>query len=192
MADDNEGQGAGSSSSGSIFLRKSGPLPNWVWMAILLLVAVVYSVWKKNRAGADENVDTDANADEDLNDAQTPPPVFILPQSPAPTVTINNGTPPAAPPVASKPPVKTPPPVPKPPAKPPAVAYTTVTVGKYTDKNPAWNSTLWGIAKHLGYGSAKDNYKAILNDPKNASLKKKIGGNPTKLPVGATVYVRKK
>jgi hypothetical protein len=189
MAENDTGSSAGQH-TGSILTRKTGPLANWIWMAILLLVALIYSLWKRNKAGAaDENVDTTV---DDSLDNQTPPPVFILPQNPQPSVIINNGgTTPSAPAGTTKPPVTTKPPIPTAPSKP-AVAYDTVKVTKYTTKNPPWNSTLWGIAKHAGYGSAADNFKAILNDPKNAALKKKIGGDPKKLPVGATIYVRRK
>lgn len=195
MADDGE-QTAGSS-TGSIWTRKTGPLPNWMWAAIALLLALVYALWQRNRSAASSEGPSTDTADDTL-DNQTPPPVFILPQNPQPTVpvnvTVNNppGTPPPAPPVATKPPPTQTPPKPSAPTKTPAVAYDQVGVVAYTSKNPPWNSTLWGIAKHYGYGSAADNYKAILNDPKNAALKKKIGGDPKKLPKGATVYVRRK
>lgn len=188
-------------SSGSILTRKTGPLPNWVYMALLLLVALMYSLWKRNRSGADVNAVEEGPSEESgLPGDQTPPPVFILPQNPQPTVPVNvvvnnPATPPTAPPTGTRPPVQLPPrsPQPKPsaPAKP-AVAYDKVTVTAYTSKNPAWNSTLWGIAKHFGYGSKSDNWKAILNDPKNAALKAKIKGDPKKLPKGAIVYVRRK
>jgi hypothetical protein len=188
-------QGSAGQSTGSIFLRKTGPLANWIWMAILLLVALVYSLWKRNAAGAGAE-ELDGPVVDDVPDNQTPPPVFILPQNPQPTVPVNvvvnnPGTPPGAPPVATRPTV---PPVVKPkptaPAKP-AVAYQTVKVAKYTSHNPPWNSTLWGIAKNAGYGSASKNWTTIWNDPKNAALKKKRG-QPEKIQPGDTIYVRKK
>ncbi len=101
MAEQETGPAAGG--GGSILTRKTGPLANWIWMAIILLVALVYSVWRRNRAASagvpDEVVEEPGD--------QTAPPVFILPQNPQPTVpiTINNPvTPPTAPPVATKPP----------------------------------------------------------------------------------------
>jgi len=200
MADDTTQSSAGSH-GGSILTRKTGPLPNWVWMALLLLGALVFSMWQRNKdAAANDNTDDTADSSISEPNNQTPPPVFILPQNPQPTVpvnvTVNNpaapATPPTAPPSTPKPPPTTPPPAPKPPPKPAAPVYVAVKVVKYTTKNPPWNSTLWGIAKQYGYGAASNNYAAILNDPKNAALKKKIGGNPSKLPVGATVYVKKK
>lgn len=194
------------SSGGSILTRKTGPLANWIWMAILLLAALVFSLWKRNKSAPNDN--TDDTADSTL-DNQNPPPVFILPQNPQPAVPITINvpgqpvsslpvppppirTPPSAPPTGSKPPSTNPPPASKPPPKPTAPQYEQVTVTAYTSKNPAWNSTLWGIAKHYGYGSASNNYLAIINDPRNAALKTKIKGNPKNLPKGATVWVRKR
>lgn len=195
-AEDTDGSAGGN--GGSILTRKTGPLPNWVWMSILLLVALVYSIWKRNRAAANENTDdtADSSISTDLNN-QNPPPVFILPQNPQPTVPVNvvvnnPATPPSAPPLGTKPPPAHQPPKPQPPVKPSTPTYAAVKVSKYTSKNPPWNSTLWGIAKHYGYGAAGNNYLAILNDPKNAALKKKIGGDPKKLPIGATVYVKQR
>lgn len=201
MADEPSGGGG----AGSIFLRKTGPLANWVWMAILLFVALIYSLWKRNRADANAVEEGPAEEDTGLPGDQTPPPVFILPQNPQPTVpvnvTVNNPAAPAtpkppvttpkpAPPAASKPPVTKPAPKPSAPAKP-AISYAAVKVAKYTTKNPPWNSTLWGIAKQNGYGAASKNWAAIWNDPKNAALKKKRG-SPEKVQPGDTVYVRKK
>jgi len=191
MADVEDQGGAQGPKSGSIFLRKTGPLANWIWMALLLLLAVVYSMWKKNKAGAADNVDTTTDDTSDDLTNQTPPPVFILPQNPQPSVIINNTTPPGAPPVATKPPPTTTPPKPTAPTKTPAVAYTQVKVVAYTSKNPPANSTLWGIAKANGYGSTSTNYAPIWNDPKNAALKKKRG-SPTKIQPGDVIYVRKK
>lgn len=191
----NEGAGAGGGAV-SIFKRKTGPLANWVWMGILLLAALVYALWKRNRSGAN-NVE-EGPAEEEVPGDQSAPPVFILPQNPQPTVpvnvTVNNpATPPSAPPVGSKPVTPLPSVQPKPsaPAKPSAVAYDTVNVVKYVKGKAAWNSTLWGIAKNKGYGSASKNWTSIWNDPRNAALKKKRG-TPEKIQPGDVVYVRRK
>jgi hypothetical protein len=45
-----------------------------------------------------------------------------------------------------------------------------VTVAKYTSSNPPWNSTLWGIAKHFGYGAGSNNWTSIWSAPQNAAL----------------------
>lgn len=193
LTDSDETSGGG----GSILTRKTGPLANWIWMSILLLLALVYSIWKRNQSGANA-VEEGPEVEEVGPGDQTPPPVFILPQNPQPTVPVNvvvnnpgnPTTPPSAPPVATKPPVKAPAPKPSAPAKP-AVAYDTVKITAYTTKNPAWNSTLWGIAKHAGYGSSSTNWKSIWDDPKNAALKKKRG-RPEKIQPGDTLYVRRK
>lgn len=199
-ADDESGSGGPAPTSGkggSILTRKTGPLANWIWMAILLLVALVYSLWKRNKASADTN--TDGPTVDDTLGNQTPPPVFILPQNPQPSVpiTINvpgsgtGATPSPAPPGAVKPVPSAPPKIPAPPPKSTAAAYWVVTVDKYTSKNPVWNSTLWGIANHSGYGAKSDNWAAIWNDPKNAALKKKRG-TPAKIQPGDKIYVLKK
>lgn len=189
MADEPTGQG------GSILTRKTGPLPNWVYMALLLLVALMYSMWRRNKDAANA-VEEGPGEDVDyVPGDQTPPPVFILPQNPQPTVPVNvvvnnPGTTPSAPPAGGKPPATTPKPKPSAPTKP-AVAYDKVTVAKYTSKNAPWNSTLWGIAKHAGYGSQGGNWHSIWNDPKNAALKKKRG-KPEKIQPGDIIYVRRK
>lgn len=187
------------SSGGSILTRKTGPLANWVWMALLLLVALGFSLWQRNKAAVEPDANVDTTTTDTALDNQTPPPVFILPQNPQPTVPVNvvvnnpanpaPATPPAAPPVAVKPAPTNPAPTPKPPAKPAPASYATVTVSKYTTKNPPWNSTLWGIAKHYGYGATNTNFNSIWNDPKNAALKKKRG-QPTKIQPGDKIYVK--
>jgi len=194
-ADDTGGQPAPSSGggplSGSLLTKKTGPLANWIWMMIILLVALVYAMWKKNRAAATP----DAPAVDDTLDNQTPPPVFILPQNPQPTVPItivnNPTTPPTAPPSGTGTTPTTPPPKPGPPAKPKADDHWVVTVSKYTTKNPPWNSTVWGIAQHSGYGSASNNWASIWKDPRNAGLvaKRKTPGN---IQPGDKIYVKKK
>lgn len=192
--------GTSSPRAGSIFLRKTGPLANWMWMALLLLLALVYSMWRRNRAAA-AAVDTEQTepVTEPLPGDQTPPPVFILPQSPGPTVPINinlpPGTPPPAPPGGGRPGTPRPtPPRPTPPAHP-AVSYTAVKVARYSDPpgpaGPAWNSTLWGIAKQYGYGASGSNWQPIWNDPKNAALKARRG-KPESIQPGDTIYVRRK
>lgn len=181
---------------GSILTRKTGPLPNWVWMALLLLAALIFSMWQRNRQATGGEDDLDA-VTEPLPGDQTPPPVFIIPQAPQPTVPVNvevnlppGVTPPAAPPAGGRPPAKPKPkpPAPKPPAKPTPAQYAAVKVAKYTSRNPPWNSTLWGIAEHYPKYGGK-NWSQIWNDPKNAALKKKRG-KPERIQPGDTIYVR--
>lgn len=65
-----------------------------------------------------------------------------------------------------------------------AAKHHTVTVVKYTSKNPPWNSTIWGIANHYGISS----WQTVWNDPHNAALKKKRGV-PEHIQPGDQVYV---
>lgn len=198
MAADEPGGPAGG--GGSILTRKTGPLANWIWMAIILLVALVYSMWKRNREQAVAPPE-DETVTEPLPGNQNPPPVFILPQNPQPTVPININLPPnPTTPVTPKPVPPTggrplPPTIPVQPAqpvpKPVTPVYEPVKMVKYTSKNPPWNSTIWGIAKQYGYGAASNNWTSIWNDPKNAALKakRKTYGN---LQPGDVVYVKRK
>jgi hypothetical protein len=41
-----------SRSSGNVFTRKIGPMPMWGWMAIALVVAILYYLYKKNSASS--------------------------------------------------------------------------------------------------------------------------------------------
>lgn len=119
------------------------------------------------------------------------PPIKVIPK-PKPPTTTPPKPPPSTNPPPAKPPAKPPPkPTPKPPPKPAPAVYVPVRVVKYTTKNPPWNSTMWGIAKHYGYGSGKNNYVPIWNDAKNASLRKKRG-TPTRIQPGDIVYVKRK
>lgn len=203
-------EGPAGRDGGSILTRKTGPLANWIWMALILLVALGFSMWRRNaQQSPDANVDTTVEPATTL-DNQTPPPVFILPQNPQPSVPINITvptptpvtptpanptptpvTPPSAPPVAVKPPPAAPIGKPTAPPKPSVPQYAVVTVSKYTSKNPPWNSTLWGIAKNYGKGEKSNNYVSIWDDPKNAALKKKRG-KPTSVQPGDKIYVRVK
>lgn len=76
-------------------------------------------------------------------------------------------------------------------AQPPSVVYDTVTVTAYHTPSPAWDSTLWGIAKHYGYGDAQTNYLPIWNDSRNAGLRAKRG-TPQHIQAGDTVQVKRK
>jgi len=71
---------------------------------------------------------------------------------------------------------------------PPSGSYAAVGVVEYTSKNPAWNSTVSGIARHYGYGS---DWETVWNDPKNAPLRAKRGA-PNLIRAGDTVYVKRK
>lgn len=188
------GEDQGTAGGGSILTRKTGPLPNWVWMALLLLLALIYSFWQRNRSDQVPVEEDNGPTVETVPGDQTPPPVFILPQAPQPSVTVpvTVNTPAPAPPAAGRPtPAPATPPKPAAPPAKPAVTYQTVSVAKYTSKNPPWNSTIWGIAKQYGYGSAANNWSSIWNDPKNAALKARRK-DPKKIQPGDKIYVRKR
>jgi hypothetical protein len=101
-----------------------------------------------------------------------------------------SGQPPGGPyPIKTAQPTPTPtkppkPPAPKPPAPKPAT-YTTVIVKRYTDRNPPWESTLWGIARHFGKSET-----SIWHDPKNATLRARTGDNPRRIRTGDRIYVK--
>lgn len=89
---------------GNVFTRKIGPLPMWGWMAIALLLAVFYYLYRKNTAAkagssSPSTVNTPGGVDASLvpqfvNQTYT----NVTPPA-APQVTVNNTTPPpAAPP----------------------------------------------------------------------------------------------
>jgi len=67
-------------------------------------------------------------------------------------------------------------------------SYAEVHVVTFVASNPAWNSTLSGIAQHYGYGS---DWQSIWNDPRNASLRAKRG-QPQDIRDGDTVWVKRK
>lgn len=113
------------------------------------------------------------------------PPIKSAIPTPTPT--------PTPPPDKRPPPTPTPTPVPRPaPPKPsPPAGYVQVTVAKYTTVRPPWNSTLWGIAQHYGYGSSAGNYLTIWNDARNVQLKA-LRKDPKAIRPGDVVWVKPK
>jgi hypothetical protein len=93
---------------GSIIWERKGPLPVWAWALIGLLVVLVFTWWRRNRASANEAA-TGGAVDQALPGDQGAPPVFIMPPSVSPIVNVS--------PVVK---VKTPPPTTVPPAPPAA------------------------------------------------------------------------
>lgn len=86
----------------SIFTRKLGPLPYWGWMAIVLLLAIFYAMYSKQKKAAasassqnSSTVDSPGGVDASLvpqfvnqvYTSSTPPP--------APNITVNTPPPPA-------------------------------------------------------------------------------------------------
>lgn len=86
------GNASKSSSSGSPFMRKLGPMPVWAWMAIALALAIVYSMWSKNKEAATAAATTGNTGTETQQTADQTPPFIIqnyttYPGGPATTTT---------------------------------------------------------------------------------------------------------
>lgn len=212
MPFDSSGHGQGQGIAGR-FGQKFGPLPLWGWMGIVLVLALLYSGWraKKSASSTSDQTQSDADAAAGVGGNQYPPIVFQdydtiitsggippgggrqCPPTPAPTPT------PAPAPITTQPigpPTTTP--VPRLPTAPttttPAPAQPAgewVTVAKWTSSNTAWNSTLWGIAKHYGYGSGSGNWQSIWNNAANAALKSRRK-DPKQIQPGDRIFVPKK
>lgn len=45
-------EGGGGGGGGNVFTKKLGPLPMWGWMGIALLIAVLYYLYRKNKAAS--------------------------------------------------------------------------------------------------------------------------------------------
>lgn len=184
--------------------KKSGPLPNWAWGAIGLGGAVAYSSWRRNKAAATEEEEP-AESTTGLELPGNLPPTYVFQDMDTTNITVpsappGGGRPPTPPPVVKPPPFPRPPviakPVPKPtlpkppvikpgPAPKPPVGKS-VTVAKWTARNPPWNSTIWGITnKLLG---PKVNWKTVWEAPQNAALRAKRK-DPTKIQAGDKVWV---
>ena len=80
----------------SIIWEKKGPLPVWAWALIVLGLVLAVTMWRKNKAASDTTTTDVGNVPAN----QAAPPIFIMPQGPAPNVTV---TVPAAPPGAGRP-----------------------------------------------------------------------------------------
>lgn len=191
---------------------KSGPLPNWAWGGLGLGGAVAFSSWRKNKQASakedDEAKSTSSgielpgdvaptyvfqNYDQDvttINEAPAGggrPPINTLP---APGGGPHHGRPPTWPgPRPTPGPHPVPPtwPGPRPgPKPPPAPAGKWVTVVKWTKKNPAWNSTIWGITQKLL--GPKVQWQSVWSAPQNKSLRDKRK-DPKKIQPGDKVWV---
>jgi hypothetical protein len=198
MAFESGDQDAGGGGIMSRFSHKYGPLPLWGWMGLILAAALLYASWKSKKTAAAQS--TTADSTDTTGGNQEPPVVFqdYTTIFTGPGVPPGGGRehPPVAPPV-THPPVVTPggggtgsPPTPvTPPGTPPASpAGEWVTVSKWTKDNPPWSSTLWGIAKHYGYGGTGTNYASIWDAPQNASEKARRK-DPKKIQPGDKIFV---
>lgn len=179
--------------------RKYGPLPGWAWAGLAGAGALGWRWWRARSAkaaGVDQS-GTDATAADQgesaglaASDQTGYGASFSVLQSEIQdlqgAMARTNTTPTTTPTTGSTTPTGTvkPPPTTKPPAKPPtptpAAKYTTVTVGKFTEPNPPWDSTLSGIAAHY---HVPGGYQALakLNGIQNANLIHE--GQKIKVPV---------
>lgn len=181
---------------GSIWTRKYGPLPFWAYALILLGLVGAWRLYSQAKQAKSTQQDPQL-----IGGDQQPPIVFqdydtTINVPPAggrqwpPNHVPNDGPghghvpdPPPPPPDKKPPPVPPPPPPGPPPPAPPAGQW--VTVAKWTAKNPPWNSTISGIAGHLGLGS---NWGKVWNDPANASLRTRRK-DPKLIQPGDRVFV---
>lgn len=170
--------GSSTGLQGSFVMQKSGPLPNWAWMALGLGGALGYAAWKsskaKKAAAATDSTSSTLTSGK-LGTANGITYAFVDADS---TVNTLN----AAPPGGGRPPGGPD----RPPPDTPAPEGQWVSVTKWTKKNAPWNSTLYGIADHL-WGNG-DSWKAIWNAPENAALKK-TRKDPEQIEPGDKVWV---
>lgn len=82
---------------GNVFTRKLGPFPTWIWMALVLLVAVLYYQFRKNSSGSStSNTAAQAAANTPGGVDASLVPQFVnqtytnVQPPPAPNVTVNN------------------------------------------------------------------------------------------------------
>jgi hypothetical protein len=174
-------KGSGVGLQGSFVMQKTGPLPNWGWMAIGLGAALGYAAWKSSKAkkdkaatdtttgpnGAKAGANGSANgityafvdADSTVNTQYAYPP--------------GGGRPPGGPDRRPHP------------SQAPDGQY--VSVAKWTGSDGPWNSTLYGIAAHLWNDG--DSWQAIWNAPQNSKLKQRTENNPEEIQPGDKIWV---
>jgi hypothetical protein len=163
---------------GNILQQRLGPFATWVWLLFATIAILIYAyVGNRKKAAASAQ----ATAGQSVA-AQQVPDIIIQNQEGTETETPTGSVPPA-------PPTTTPPPG-KPPAKPPVrhpgpppkgkptkpAQYKIVQVARYTEDNPPWNSTLWGIAQHE---AVKGGWQALaklngIKDPRHITPGQKI------------------
>lgn len=152
-------QGEGRSSGGSGLTKKIGPLPMWGWMAIVAVLALVYSFYKKsqansttaNQAAANSPGGVDASLvpqfiNQTYDNSQPPPAPNVTVNNTVPTNPINVTVPPAVD-VNQPAPPSTPTSNPKPPAPRPVPVSSPIFNGTYSVKK---GQTLEDVAKQFG------------------------------------------
>lgn len=183
MAEETEGHdGGGKAGLGgnSFVFQKTGPLPNWGWMAIGLGGALVWAYFKKKKAdqtAAANGTSTNGSGTKTGQNGSANGITYAFVDADSTVNTLN-----AAPPGGGRHPGGHD----KPPPDSPAPDGQYVTITKWTRKNAPWNSTLFGIAQELwGNGDA---WKAIWNAPENATLKS-TRKDPEQIEPGDKVWV---
>lgn len=109
--------------SGNVFTNKIGPLPVWGWMAIGLLLALFYYLYKKNSATSGGRSASTVNTPGGVDSSLVPQ--FV-------NQTYTTVTPPSAPPMTTPKPTKS----------------ETVNAYSWTDTGQRWTPVQ--LAKHLG------------------------------------------
>lgn len=152
-------------SGGNVLQQRLGPFATWVWLLFGTVLILGYAYYRNRKAAASGTSTTGQatagqsvaaqqvpdiiiqNQEGNETEATPPPPGSVPPGPPAPTPPPSGGGGTTGQPIPAGPPKPVKPPV-KPPAKKPQ--YKIITVARYNDDNPPWNSTLSGIATHLG------------------------------------------
>lgn len=144
--------------SGNVFTRKVGPLPMWAWMGLVLLVAVFYYLYKKNKASSTSSTNPTTSAASTA--ANTPGGVdaSLVPQFV--NQVYNQETPPAAPNVTETNSNNT----------NSTVGNSNVTQAAPTNTNPAYGQS----------GPPNTNYQAITSQQASTFLSNKDVYNPAK------------
>lgn len=173
--------GASSGLQGSFVMQKTGPLPNWAWMAFGLAGALGIAYWKSQKAKKDAALSGDPVGPNGVKNSKTGSAAddyYVFVDADSTVNTLN-----AAPPGGGRPP--RPGRGPRPPDSP-APDGQQVSVVKWTAQNAPWNSTLYGIAKHL-WGSG-DQWRQIWEAPQNARLKE-LRKKPEGIQPGDKIWV---
>lgn len=178
MADE---PGAGAGLQGSFVMQKTGPLPNWAWMALGLGAALGYAAWKNSKKKAADAAAGNTTSPNGVNSKATGSANGITYAFVDADSTVNTQY--AYPPGGGRPPRPRPGP---PPDDTDAPNGQWVTVTKWTKHNAPWSSTLYGIADHIqGTG---DSWQSIWNAPQNKRLQE-LRGDPEEIQPGDKVWV---